>query len=118
MVLALNSVVRIGAGQHCYQLAVPAGHAVSILNAVPARGVTFESQAQDLYEQFERFCLQRGGGARDCHALTLFVDRADYIEPAIAFGRRLRAGRPTTVYTALSDACWHLTMNAYFLGRV
>lgn len=118
MVLALNCIVHVGAGQHCYPLAVPAGHAVSILNAVPAQDTTFELQAQNLCEQFERFCLQRAGGARDCHALTMFVDRADHIEPAVAFGRRLHAGIPTTVFTALSDARWHLTLNAYFLGRV
>lgn len=117
MVLALNGVVHVGTAQHCYQLAVPAGHAVSILNAVPRAAATFELQAQDLAEQFERFCAQRTGGASDCHALTLFVARPDHIEQAVAFGRRLRAGTPTTVFAALSGARWHLTLNAYFLGQ-
>ncbi len=130
MLLSVKGVGPGGIARHSYRLAVPAGYAVSILNAVPGSAAiacafsapesvaSFELQVQDLAAQFERFCARRVGGLSDCHALTLFVDRADYIEDAVAFGKRLRAGTPLTVIATLDDARWRVALNAYFLERV
>lgn len=118
MLLSVKGVGPTGVARHSYRLAVPAGYAVSILNAVPAPVASFELQAQDLAEQFERFCARRAGGTSDCHALTLFVDRPDHIEHAVSFGKRLRAGTPMTVIATLDDPRWRITLNAYFLARV
>ena len=130
MLLTVNGVVQGGTVCHSYRLAVPGGYAASILNAVPGSAAVscslsasgpaafFELQAQDLAEQFERFCARRAGGSSDCHALTLFVDRPDCIEYAVSFGKRLRAGTPITVIATFDDPRWRVTLNAYFLARV
>ena len=98
--------------------AVPGPTAVACASSALEPVASFELQAQDLARQFERFCARRVGGSSDCHALTLFVDRADYIEDAVSFGKRLRAGTPLTVIATLDDARWRVCLNAYFLGRV
>jgi hypothetical protein len=128
MLLTLNGVTHAGTVEHSYRLDVPAGYAASILNAVPnsaavsfsmaasCPAAAFELQARDLAGQFERFCARRASGSGDCHALTLFIDRADCIELAVAFGKRLHAGTLTTVVATLDDPHWRVTLNAYILG--
>lgn len=128
MLLTLDGVVTAGNTQHSHRLAVPAGHAVSILNAVPegaaARPIVgpesaacLERQAEDITGQFERFCVRHAFDPRDCRALTLFVDRADDIQRAALLGKALCAGTRTTVIARLDDPRWRITLNAYFLKR-
>lgn len=126
MLLTLDGVVTAGSTQHSHRLAVPAGHAVSILNVLPAAALArpiagpesaanLERQAEDLAGQFERFCARHAFDARDCRALTLFVGRADDVGRAVLLGKALCAGTRTTVIARLDDPRWRITLNAYFL---
>jgi hypothetical protein len=114
MLLTLDGVVTAGDKQHSHRLAVPAGYAVSVLNAVPEGAVRpmagpesaacLERQAEDIASQFARFCARHAFDPGDCHALTLFVDRADDLQRAVALGKALCAGTRTTVIARLDDA--------------
>ncbi len=119
MFIKLTGLVCSEKAEHSYLLAVPAGHAASVFNAVPRPVDSFDLQAQDLADQFEIFRSRHAFQAGECLELTLFVDSLDHLERAVAFGKRLRgAGTQTTVIANFEDRRWRITLNAYFLKKI
>lgn len=119
MVISVSGLVCSGRAEHSYRLEVPAGHAASIFHAVPSPADSFDLQAQDLADQFEKFRNRYACHPRVCLRLTLLVGSPRHVERAIAFCKHLRgAGTGVTVIANFDDPRWRIALNAYFLEKI
>lgn len=122
MLLTLEATLSSGHRRHNQRLTVPAGHVVSIFNAVPehvgealASGAAFDAQAAEVAAQFARFREAQGFSAGECRTLTLFVRNAEDVEEANALARSLCSGQRTIIVDRLDQPGWRVLLNACFV---